>query len=375
MTHENHPAQSVRTQISDLKPYVPGLAIEDIKIKYNLQNVIKMASNENPLGVSPLVQERVQKAAAHIFRYPQSGNPRLTQAVAKKHNVDASRIVVGNGSDEIIDMLIRVRCIPSKDNIVCFKPCFSMYSVQAQICGVELRQTPLNEDFSFPFEELLALVDANTKLVFITTPDNPSGFCPSRAEVLAFTQKLPANALLVIDEAYMDFTDEETFSLLYAQNAHEHRENIVFLRTFSKSYALAGIRLGYGILPKTLAEYMWRARMPFSVNILAEEAGLAALEDVVFYEKSLQIVHEGRQQLASGLEKIGCKVWSSHANFLLFAPPPSTNKSIADIFEALLQKGIIIRPLKSYDLAHLFRVSVGTSHENAMFLQALSEVL
>ncbi len=375
MLHEVYLAQSVRNQISDLKPYTPGLAIDDIKEKYNLDNVIKMASNENPLGVSPLVQERVQRAASSIFRYPQSGNPRLTQAIAKKHHMEANRIIVGNGSDEIIDLLIRVRCTAGKDNIVCFKPCFSMYSVQAHICGVELRQAKLNEDFSFPFEELQKLVDGNTKLVFITTPDNPSGYCPTRSEVLAFAEQLPPNALLVIDEAYMDFADEEKFSLLYAQDNSNIFEKIAFLRTFSKSYALAGIRLGYAILPKALAEFMWRARMPFSVNILAEEAGLAALEDTVFYETSLQTVHEGRKQLTKGLVNIGCHVWPSYANFLLFAPPTTTTKSIAEIFEALLQRGIIIRPLKSYDLPHLFRVSVGTAQENSIFLQILSEVL
>ncbi len=363
-------AHEVLEQIKALKAYVPGLSIEEIREKYGLENIVKMASNENALGVSPLVQERLQKHAAHVFRYPQGGNPRLVQALAKKHGVDAKRIVMGNGSDEIIDLLMRVRCKPEVHNIVCFKPCFGMYTVQGHICGVELRQVPLNEDFSFPFAKLSEKIDAQTALVFITSPDNPSGFCPKAQDVRDFALSLPKGALLVIDEAYMDFTDEEAYSLLVQGN---YPENVAFLRTFSKSYGLAGIRLGYGILPESLADYMWRARMPFSVNILAEEAGLAALEDTVFYEQSLKIVHEGRGQLQYGLEKLGCHVYTSHANFLMFEPKNAKNTQ--EIFEALLHKGFIIRPLKSYGLPHLLRVSVGTAKENEAFLQALTAVL
>ncbi len=364
------PSQSVREEISALKAYVPGLSIEEIRQSYGCEKVVKMASNENALGASPLVQERLAKAVGTVFRYPQGGNPRLVQALAQKHGVDEQCIVMGNGSDEIIDLLMRVRCVPGQHNIVSFKPCFGMYSVQAQICGIELRQMPLNEDFSLPFEKLLGLVDAQTRLVFITTPDNPSGYCPDAQSVLALAEKLPPECLLVVDEAYMDFTDEQTFSLL-AQGIQ--KDNIAFLRTFSKSYGLAGIRLGYGILPQNLAEYLWRARMPFSVNILAEEAGLAALEDTVFYEKSIDTVKKGRKQLQLGLTALGCTVWSSHANFIMFAPP--TGKDVNTLFEALLHKGFIIRPLKSYDLPHLFRISVGTERENSDFLQVFAQVL
>ncbi len=367
---KEHPSQSVREEIEALTAYVPGLSIEDIRARYGCERIVKMASNENALGASPMVQERLARTASTVFRYPQGGNPRLVQALAQKHGVENSRIVVSNGSDEIIDLLMRVRATPKQDNIVCFKPCFGMYSVQAQICGLELRQTPLNEDFTMPFEALLALVDDNTKLVFITSPDNPSGFCPEVQEVLAFAKTLPPTCLLVIDEAYMDFTQEEKYSLLVQGH---HLDNIVFLRTFSKSYGLAGIRLGYAIMPAALTQYLWRARMPFSVNILAEEAGLAALEDHVFYAQSIAIAQQGRIQLQQGLESLGCKVWPSHANFLMFAPP--AGHEAGKVFEELLHKGFIIRALKSYDLPHLCRITVGTEQENTDFLQAFAEVV
>ncbi len=359
---------TVRPEIEALKPYVPGLSIAEIRERYNCTQVIKMASNENPLGASPYVQERLSKAANVVYSYPQGGNPRLVEALAKRHNVEASRIVVGNGSDEIIDLLMRIRCIPEKHNIVCFKPCFGIYTTQAHIGGITLRQEPLNDDFSFSFSKLMALVDENTSMVFITTPDNPSGFCPKASHVLEFARSLPSSCLLIIDEAYMDFTHEQEFSLLV--QGHD-LDNVVFLRTFSKSYGLAGLRLGYGILPPSLAEYMWRTRLPFSVNILAEEAGLAALEDTIFYEKTLQVVQAGRKQLCEGLQKLNCKVYESHTNFLMFEP---RGLNAQDVFEALLKKGIIIRPLKSYGLPHLLRISVGTEQDNKLFLRYFSEL-
>ncbi len=366
---KNNNSSQVRPEIEALKPYVPGLSIAEIREKYNLSQVIKMASNENPLGTSPLVQEKLSKLANTVYSYPQAGNPRLVKALAARHHVDTARIVLGNGSDEIIDLLMRICCEAKKHNIVCFKPCFGIYTTQAQIGGIELRQSPLNQDFSFPFDKLLKLVNENTALVFITTPDNPSGFCPEATQVLNFAKALPKHCHLVIDEAYMDFTDEKNFSLLVQGH---HRDNIIFLRTFSKSYGLAGLRLGYGILPPSLAEYMWRTRLPFSVNILAEEAGLAVLDDHTFYEKTLEVVSQGRKQLSKGLQDMGCTVYQSHANFIMFAPP-STHVA-QDVFELLLQKGIIIRPLKSYSLPHLLRVSIGTEKENYTLLSYLNEI-
>lgn len=361
----------VRPDVRAFKAYVPGLTIDEIRERYGLSQVVKMASNENPLGVSPYVQECLRRHAATAFRYPQGGNPRLVDALARHHKVDKSCVVVGNGSDELIDLLMRARAVPGVHNIVCFKPCFGIYPVQSQLCGLELRQAPLNADFSFPFDALRALVDEKTALVFVTTPDNPSGYCPEAADVLALARALPAGCLLVVDEAYMDFVDDESTRSLLA--AGTELPNVAFLRTFSKSMGLAGLRLGYAVLPPVLAEYLWRVRLPFSVNILAEEAGLAALEDDIFYAQTLHAVRAGRQQLMQGLEGLGCTVWPSSANFLMFGPPAGV--AAAGFFEALLAKGYIIRPLKSYDLPHLLRVSVGTEEENTGFLKACREVL
>ena len=262
---------AVRPEIAALSAYVPGMSIAEIQEKYGLSKVVKMASNENPLGVSPLVKEALGLHAGTAFRYPQGGNPRLVAALARTHGVSPDQVVVGNGSDEIIDMLIRMLLVPGKHSVVCFEPCFSIYPIQAQVCGVEVRRHPLNPDFSFDLDALFALVDDDTRLVFVTTPDNPSGYCPPLADVRRLAQRLGERfpyCLLVVDEAYMDFAgdspeDEACFSLLASGDIPD---NVAIMRTFSKSYGLAGLRLGYGILPAELAQYYWRARLSRSTS-------------------------------------------------------------------------------------------------------------
>lgn len=361
--------------VQALKAYVPGLSIAEIMDKYKLNNVIKLASNENPLGASPLVQETIRRRADLAFRYPQGGNPRLREALAKLHDIDPDLVAVGNGSDEIIDLLIRMLAKPNEHNIVCFQPCFSIYPIQATIQNVGVKRIPLRENFSFPLDKLFEAVDSSTRLVFLTTPDNPSGFCPPASDLRGLAEKLAAKypeILLVIDEAYMDFAeDEEKHSLLVQ---HYLPENVAYLRTFSKSWGMAGMRLGYGVLPKNLADAFWRARLPFSVNTLAEEAALAALEDKSFRTKTLDITKEGRKFLTEELRKLDCAVWPSSANFVMFAPPAGS-QPLEEIMEGLLRKGVIIRSLKSYDLPGLSRVSVGNPQENRSFLCALKEIL
>ncbi|MCL1985610.1 MAG: aminotransferase class I/II-fold pyridoxal phosphate-dependent enzyme, partial [Betaproteobacteria bacterium] len=310
---------SVRPEVEAATPYTPGLSIDAIQERYGLGHVIKMASNENPLGASLQVRAAIERHAAKAFRYPQGGNPRLVAALARHHGLEPARVVVGNGSDELIDLLIRARAVPGRHNVVAFSPCFSIYALQSRFCGVELRQAKLREDFSFDYDALLGLVDSETALVFVTTPDNPSGYCPPVAELRKLALDLPATCLLLLDEAYMDFADDESSNSLLPEL--DRFSNIAVLRTFSKSFGLAGLRLGYALLPVQLAGYLWRVRLPFSVNILAEEAGLAALDDAVFREETLRVVRSGRETLSRGLRELGCRVWPSQANFIMFRPP------------------------------------------------------
>ncbi len=359
----------VRPEMEGFKPYSPGLSIDEIKKRYGLSRVIKMASNENPLGTSPVVQARLASTGPLAFRYAQAGSPALSEALAGHLGVPASCVVAGNGSDEIIDLLLRVVARPGIDNVVAFRPCFSIYDVQSRLCGVEFRQAPLAADFSFPFDALLSLADENTALVFVTNPDNPSGHaCPASA-LVELAAKLPPRALLVVDEAYVDFAEPlDTFTML---PYFETIPNLVILRTFSKMYGLAGLRLGYGVMPEWLADLLLRVKLPFSVNILAEQAGLAALEDGMFVAETLRVVREGREALTRALTNLGCTVWPSQANFLMFGPPMDART----LFEELLRKGVIIRPLASYGMPGKLRVSIGNEDENREFLAKTAEVL
>lgn len=366
---KSHLSKLIRPEVMKFKPYSPGLSIDEIRQRYKLDNVIKMASNENPLGTSPVVREVIQKNASLAFRYPAAGNPDLCRAIGRYLNIDHQRIVCGNGSDEIIDLLIRITAVPGKNNIVAFKPCFSIYKLQSRLCGVEFRQHALKDDFTFDWEGLLNLVDEHTRIVFITNPDNPSGHAVPYGELGRIAARLPESCIMVIDEAYIDFSSpvEEYSSLVQGLES----KNIVVLRTFSKMFALAGLRLGYGILPGFLADYLKRVRLPFSVNILAEKAGIAALNDKVFIDTTLELIINERRYLSLELEKIGCQVYPSQANFIMFKPPSNA----WDIFEKLLSKGIIIRPLKSYALPDLLRVSIGTAKENKILIKCLKAIL
>ena len=369
--HSKHNGPELRAAASSFSPYVPGLSIDEIKERYGLNRVIKLASNENPLGVSPLVQDALRNALGLSFRYPQSGVPRLTKAIAGYHGLSPSRVVAGNGSDEIIDLLVRVLAEPGRHNIVAFNPCFSIYRLQARLAGVEFRQTELNPDFSFPWEKLLALTDEHTRLAFVTAPDNPSGYCPPVEELERLALALPPSCLLVIDEAYMDFCDNETAHSLLSRL--DEFPNLAVLRTFSKSFGLAGLRVGYGLLPEYIADVLTRVHLPFSVNILAEQAALAALKDSAFHQKTLETVKQGRTALAEGLRQLGFTVLPSQANFIMVRPPDVI--SAEGLFEKLLQKGFIIRPLKSYGLDAWLRISIGTSEENCLFIQACKEII
>lgn len=360
----------VRPEVEAFESYEPGLSIAEIAERYGLKRVIKMASNENPLGASPAARKAILDHASEVFRYPQAGNPRLVKALAAAYQVSPKTIFVGNGSDELIDLLFRVRAIPGVHNAVAFRPCFGLYPTQARMAGVELRQAPLRQDFSFDFDALLALADENTTLAFVTSPDNPSGRIVSPKELKALARALPPACLLIVDEAYTEFAGPEHSLLGQLQDA----PNVALMRTFSKIYGLAGQRIGYGILPERIADYLWRVRLPFSLNVLAEEAALAALNDAAFREKTLALVRRGREYLARELRALGCEVIPSMSNFLMFRPPVG-GPDAAAVHAGLLRRGIIIRALKSYHLPEWLRVSMGTEEENALFLQWLREIL
>lgn len=359
----------VRQEVLDFKPYVAGRSIEEIKAELGLATVVKLASNENPLGASPVVRKAIEAAAATVFRYPRAGNPELNTAIARSLGVASERVIAGNGSDEIIDLLVRGVCTPGRDHVLAFRPCFSVYGLQARVAGVEFRQVPLNDDFSFPFTALAEAANEDTGIVFVTNPDNPSGHTVQAGELAELARALPERTLLVVDEAYIHFAED--MAAVSPLGMLDELPNICLLRTFSKAYGLAGLRLGYGVLPAELTQYLLRIQIPFSVNILAVQAGLAALSDEAFLAQTLRTVKEGRAWLREELSRLGCAPLPSQANFLMFTPPVEA----AAVVQGVLERGVIIRPLTSYGLANHIRVSVGTMEENRAFIDALEQTL
>ncbi|WFS64388.1 histidinol-phosphate transaminase [Pseudodesulfovibrio thermohalotolerans] len=360
---------TVRPEILDFAPYVPGLTIEQIQARYGLTSVIKLASNENPLGTSPLVKKAIERNAARAFRYPENHTPRLVEAIAANAGVPAECVLVGNGSDEIIDMLFRMKGIPGKSNVVCYEHCFAMYRMCAKLCGLEYREVPRGEGYELPLDAMAEAADENTAMVIVTSPDNPSGLAAGVEDLSVLAGVLPKDCLLVVDEAYIEFAwPPESYSPV---QAFDKFENLVCLRTFSKAYGLAGMRLGYGIMPADLAALLANARIPFTVNLLAEEAGLAALEDEVFFNETLSVVMRGREYFTKELTRLGCKVWPSQSNFVMFRPPMDAKS----IFQTLLERGIIVRHLGSFGLGDCIRVNVGTDGENRQFIEAMGDIL
>lgn len=359
----------IRRQLLDYDPYSPGLSVEEVKERYSLSSVIKLASNENPLGVSLKVLETMEKRLNGVHRYPQAGSPRLRQALAAYHGIPEDWIVAGNGSDELIDLLIRVAVEPGRDHVLAFHPCFDIYRLQSKLCGVDFRQVALRDDFTFPMQALLDSVNDGTAVVFLTTPDNPSGFAPPVGEVLDLHHRLPENCLLVVDEAYMDFAvPQERYSILSLAGSVS---NLVVLRTFSKLYGLAGLRLGYGVMAARLADTLLRVKLPFSVNALAEAAGIAALDDEAFRSETIDTVVRGREMLTLALVEAGFQVCPSQANFIMVKPPMAA----FELFERLLSLGIIVRPLSSYGLTDHLRISIGSEAENEKLVTSIRQVL
>jgi len=360
---------SVRPEILGFDPYKPGLTIEQIQADYGLDTVIKLASNENPLGVSPVVKKVIERNADRVFRYPENHSPRLVAEISRHVGVPEECIMVGNGSDEIIDMLFRMKAWSGKDNVVCYENCFSMYRMCAKLADVEYREVPRDESFALPLDKMAEAADDNTAMVIVTSPDNPTGQAASVEDLAVLAGVLPEDCLLVVDEAYVDFTwPPESYTPV---QAYDKFDNLVVLRTFSKAYGLAGLRIGYGIIPPKLLQLMKNARIPFTVNLLAEDAAIAALNDDTFYNETLQVVMAGREYFTDELTKLGCRVWPTQANFVMFQPP----KDAMQLFLNLLKKGIIVRPLKSFGLPDCIRVNVGTERENRTFIKTIGEVL
>lgn len=354
--------------ILNVKPYVPGKPIEEVKRELGLKNVIKLASNENPFGPSPKVLAAINKAAKELNRYPESGCHYLRMELARLLKVNPCQFIFGNGSDEVI--VLAVRAFVSKgDEVIIAKPSFLIYDIAARIAGATIKSIPLDQNFRYDLPAMKKAVTKKTKIIFLGNPDNPSGQYFTQNEMAAFVRSVRNDVLIFIDEAYFEYVDckdyVDSIKLLKKHN------NVIVTRTFSKMYGLAGLRIGYGVANEEVAELLNRLREPFNVNSLAQAAAVACLNDGLHYRRVASIIRQQRQYIYTQLEKLGLSFIKTFTNFILINIP--TNSSV--IANKLMHKGIIVRDMNVWGLKKYIRVTIGLPQENKRFIKTLKEVL
>jgi histidinol-phosphate aminotransferase len=356
-----------RPQVLGLVPYSPGKPLEEVEREIGLEEVLKLASNENPLGPSPMALQAIREALQGIHRYPDGSCHVLRQALSRRLGVEPGALCFGNGSNELLELVTRAFLGPG-DEAVMGHPAFVVYRSVCQAVGAEVREVPL-KDFTHNLGGMLEAVTGRTKLVFLGNPNNPTGTCVSPADLTEFIQKLPGDVILVVDEAYWEYVPH----YLQADLLTPIREGryCLSLRTFSKAYGLAGLRIGYGIGPAEMMEILNRVRQPFNVNTLAQRAAVAALDDSAHLQETLRITEAGRRGLQSCLQEMGLGCVPSVANFILV----NVEREGRGVADALLRQGVIVRSMEGYGLPTYLRITVGTPHENARSVHALAVVL
>jgi histidinol-phosphate aminotransferase len=358
----------LRRGIGELEEYVPGRSIEEVKAEFGLESVEKMASNENPLGPSPLAIKAAQNALATSHLYPDGNAGELKVALAEWFGLGPENFFVGNGGDDVLQNLARAFVNEGEECIIP-SPSFHPYTTVTQIMGGIPVYSPL-KDYRIDLSDVLVRVTDRTKLIFLCNPNNPTGTIFRRGDFERFLEELPCPVVVVLDEAYGDFVEEADFpsSLLYV----EREESLVVgVRTFSKIYGLAGFRVGYGIAQPALIRALHRTKDPFNVAKPSLAAASAALMDEGFRNRSLRMVHEGKRQIYEGLEQLGIRCVPTEANFVLVHLGPEASR----LAGRLMRGGIIVRPCASFGLHEHVRVTVGPSEQNEMFLLALAEVM
>jgi histidinol-phosphate aminotransferase len=357
----------IRPEILAIEPYVPGKPIEEVQRELGLTDVIKLASNENPLGPSLAAKKLMEERANGVALYPDASAYALKEALAHHFGLTTRHFFVGNGSDEVIKVFSETFYNPG-DEVIIPAPTFSVYASAARLMGAELVIVKGEDGYRHDLNRMLQEVTPRTKAIFICCPNNPTGTVVSKAELSRFLQALPKQILVVIDQAYLDYNEDPECAsgMDYLESGR-----VLVLRTYSKIHGLAGLRLGYGIGHPDLIDCLNRVKEPFSVNILAQQVGIAALNAMDHVEKSLQINRAGKAQIGEGLERLGLKYLPTQANFILFEVPTDTKP----IYEQLLKRGVIIRRADSFGLPKHFRVTIGLPEQNKRFLQALEEVM
>ncbi len=360
--------EPVRPEVRSLEPYVPGKPVEELERELHISGAIKLASNENPLGPSPFAMEAVAQAIRGVNRYPDGSSFYLRQALADFWNMPMEQIAVGSGSNDLIDILCRIHLGPG-DEAVMSQPAFLMFAIAVRVAGGTLVRVPGRELFHDP-QAMLAATHERTRLVYFSNPDNPSGTMVTRHEMDAYFDRVPDHVLTIIDEAYFEYVTDPEYpnGLDYLRKG----KRVAVLRTFSKIYALAGLRIGYGFFSPELASLVHRVRLPFNVTNVGQAAAQASLRDKDQVERSRLANESGKQFLLAELPRLGLRLTPTWANFVLARFP----KSAVDAARALERLGIIIRPVTPFGLSPEYaRISVGTPSELDRLVDGLRRIL
>ncbi|MHB8809203.1 MAG: histidinol-phosphate transaminase [Desulfobulbaceae bacterium] len=356
--------------ISSITPYPPGKPLEELEREYGITGSIKLASNENPWGPSPRAMEAIAGALTWLHRYPDGSSYYLTRALAGWTGATPGEIILGNGSNEVIEFLVKA-FVQTGDAVITSHPSFLMYQKLVQVRGGVNIVIPLR-DMHHDLAAILAAITGRTRLIFMDNPNNPCGTLISREEFAGFLARVPEEVVVVLDEAYVDFVVPELRidALSYIRNP-EGRAPVVALRTFSKAFGLAGLRVGFGLMHPEIASLLHRVRQPFNINLLAQAGATAALSDHDHYEMTIRETTRGRAWLSAEVEKLGCRAYPSHTNFFLI----DVRGDATLLYEAMLHQGVIVRSMKPYGYPDFIRITVGTAAENQRFVLALGKCL
>ncbi|MBI2792661.1 MAG: histidinol-phosphate transaminase [Gammaproteobacteria bacterium] len=362
-----NPERFVNPKLLQVKPYQPGKPIAECQRELGLTDFIKMASNENPFGTSPHVTNHLAKEFSQLALYPDSNAYELKMALSKHLHVAVEQLILGNGSEDVLRMIIQT-FVWGNQHILISEYAFVAYKILAQGLGVDIKEIPANQ-YSVDLDAILAATTSETRMIILANPNNPTGTYVNQLDFKRFLDALSSDIFVVCDEAYYEYIIEQdypqTISML------NDYPNLIITRTFSKAYGLAGLRVGYGIARPSVVELINRNRQPFNINHIGQIAAKLALEDQDFVRKSILQNEQGKQQLSNGLERLGLSYLPSHGNFIaveIILPGK-------DVFQELLQHGIIVRPLAPYKLENFFRITIGTSDDNTACLKVLEKVL
>jgi histidinol-phosphate aminotransferase len=359
--------------VRGLRPYEPGKPLSELEREYGIRDAVKLASNENPLGASPLAIEAAMAAATDLARYPDGGGFALTRALARKHGVDPQAVTLGNGSNDVLEMVARAFLGPGYEAVFSAHA-FAVYPIVTQAVGATARVAQATDGqsgqpYAHDLEAMAALVGAATRVVFLANPNNPTGTWLQAEDLERFISSMPGHVLVVVDEAYFEYVSAPEYPNCIPWIAQH--PNLIVTRTFSKAYGLAGLRVGYGVSRPEVADLLNRVRQPFNVNMIAQAAALAALEDAAHLHEGIRINREGMVQLTNAFARMGLSWIESAGNFVCV----DVGRPAAAVYEDLLRAGVIVRPVASYGLPQHLRITVGLPAENARLIAALEKVL